>query len=178
MVKLKTKRQPREMLLAFVAVGSMSFLYFKKFYLVKSIQAVEQAARATDLKKDIASNEPVLADLQVRVGSMAKTSDNAPAEKPTRFLSELLGEINSKESGVRVNSFITKENRVDANISSIGVDLTLESTFLDLSTLIERLEGKYKFLEFKKLETQKVDDFLQKCKSNVSLMIYLDKGKT
>jgi len=165
------------MLFAFVAVAAISYLYYNKIYKIKSQQVIEKTARIDSLKGEVQSNETILTDLKARVGAMTKAQENAPVDKPTRFLSDLINEINSKESGVTVTKFTTHETPIDNTILAVSLDLELESSFLDLATLVERLEDKYKFLEFKKIETVKVDDFVQKCKSDVSLSIYLNKER-
>jgi hypothetical protein len=177
MFKVKSKRQPREMAFMFVAVGSLIFMYHTRVYKPKALELVDSINKINTLKTEVEQNRGVIADLKIKVGDMDKKVELAQNDKPTRFLSELINEINSKDGGVRVNSYASRETPVENSIFAVNLDLELESSFLDLATLIERLEEKYKFLEFKKVDSTKVDDFLQKCMSNVSLSIYLDKEK-
>ncbi len=177
MFKVKSKRQPREMVFMFVAVGAGMFMYHTRIYKPRAAALVAAATKIDTVKKEIQDNQTLIADLKIKVGDMDKKVEQAQNDKPTRFLSELINEINAKEGGVRVNSYTTNEKAVESSIYAVDVSLELESTFLDLATLIERLEEKYKFLEFKRVETTKADEFLQKAMSKVNLSIYLDKGR-
>lgn len=178
MIKLKTKRQPREIMLGFIALGCVVFFFYTKFYKTKAALVVSSAGKITDLKKEISGNGAMLSELKAKVGALEETSkDTSKDDKPTRFLSELISEINARDSGIRVSQYSSHVIKVENSVLSLDLDLELESTFMDLATLIERLEEKYKFLEIKKLEITKVDDFLQKCKSSVSLSVYLDKER-
>lgn len=176
MFKVKSKRPAREMGIMFVMVGAAIFMYHTRIFKPRSAALLAAASKIETVKKEIQGNQTLIADLKVKVGDIDKRVEQAQNDKPTRFLSELINEINSKEGGVRVNSYTTQETAVESSIYAVNVNLELESTFLDLATLIERLEEKYKFLEFKKVETTKADEFLQKAMSTVNLSIYLDKG--
>lgn len=161
----------------FIAVGALIFMYHTRFYKIKAAEVVDSVGKIATLKQEIQQDQSVISDLKVKVGDLNRKVEQSANDKPTRYLSELINEINSKEGGVRVNSYSSKETPIESSIYAVILDLELESTFLDLATLIERLEEKYKFLEFKKVETTKTEDFLQKCKTNVTLSIYLDKER-
>ncbi|MEZ4814451.1 MAG: hypothetical protein R3A80_04495 [Bdellovibrionota bacterium] len=177
MFKLKSKRHPREVAFMFVAVGAGLFMYHSRIYKPRSAELLSAVSKIDERKKEVSANKMLIGELKVKVGDLNKRVEQAQNDKPTRFLSELINEINSKEGGVRVNSYTSQEKAVENSIYAVSLNLELESTFLDLATLMERLEEKYKFLEFKKVETTKVDDFLQKSLSKVSLSIYLDKER-
>lgn len=175
MFRIKSKRPPREMALVFFMVAVALFMYKTKIYKPRAALLLENANKIDAVKSELQSNQALIADLKTRVGAMESKVEQAQNDKPTRFLSDLINEINSKEGGVRVNSYRSSEKAVERSIFAVNLDLELESSFLDLATMIERLEEKYKFLEFKKVETVKSDDYLQKSLSKVSLLIYLDK---
>lgn len=175
MFKIKSKRKPSEMGMMFVVLAAGVYLYYKNIYKPRSAKLVDTAAKIESTKKEIQTDKAVIADLNLKVGDLESKVEQAQNDKPTRFLSELINEINAKEGGVRVNSYKSSEKAVERSIFAVNLDLELESSFLDLATMIERLEEKYKFLEFKKVETTKSDDYLQKSLSKVSLLIYLDK---
>ncbi len=177
MLKVKTKRQPRELVMMFAAIGSAVFMYVTRFYRPDNKTVLESVAKITARKQEVSANETLIADLKVKVGDITQKIEQSQNEKPTRFLSELINEINARDTGVRVNSYTSRETPVESSIYAVNLDLELESSFLDLATMIERLEEKYRFLEFKKVDTKKATDFLQKCISNVSLSIYLDKER-
>lgn len=161
----------------FIAVAAGVFMYHTRLYKPRNTTLAETISKISSLKTEVGSNQGIIADLKIKVGDMNKKVEQAQNDKPTRFLSELINEINSKDGGVRVNSYTSREQAVENSIYAVSLDLELESSFIDLATLIERLEEKYKFLEFKKVETSKVSDFVQKCTSTVSLSIYLDKER-
>jgi hypothetical protein len=175
MFRIKSKRQPREMVIMFMMVSAALFLYKTRIYKPRAAQLLDSATKIDSVKSELQKNQTLIADLKTRVGAIETKVEQAQNDKPTRFLSDLINEINSKDGGVRVNSYRSSEKAVERSIFAVNLDLELESSFLDLATMIERLEEKYKFLEFKKVETVKSDDYLQKSLSKVSLLIYLDK---
>lgn len=177
MFRIKSKRPPREMGIMFVMSFAGLFFFHSRVYKPKSADLLASASKIDSGKAELKQNQALISDLKIKVGDLAKKVEQAQNDKPSRFLSELLNEINSKDGGVRVNSYTSNERPVENSIYAVNLDLELESSFIDLAMLVERLEEKYKFLEFKKVETSKVDDFVQKSLSKVSLLIYLDKER-
>ena len=159
------------------AVLAMGYAAYTYGYKKKAKALADVREESTKLESDINGKKSLLSGLEAKIKAQNSVKKTVVKDKPTRFLSELINEINAKENGVRVSRYSSREVVAENTIVSLSLDLELESTFLDLATMIERLEDKYKFLEIKRLETSKVDDFLQKCKSNMSLSIYLDKER-